>query len=804
MLTKTERFVSIFDKIIKFDDKRIIIVCWYESDKNTQYHNCITAVQRCFENRGYVTMQYGLMRSKNENKNYVIDLDNAISLFSPQIILFWNWNTITDENLEMIKMNYPEKVFIMFNWDDPHCWMTPLKKVRHFDLSFSTCVATLKNYTASGVSLSKYLLPGYSPSTHFYEFDKNYACDVSFICTNLYKHGSGIRDDKIIVDRYSILNELDKDSRFKFRLYGPNHLKSSAPASYHSEIPYEKNRLVFSNSKINLNIHGAIGDGYFNERTFTILGSGGLLLIDNIPGLSKILTPGVNCVALNDSDPKKICDQMYDILINYDKYYSIRKAGIETANRFFTYDIWTDAVLSTYNDYMWSSSSIGKNYSMYETFGRIVEYQYADIKKTVNIPMVIGILVDLSDKEINPAEFMYLRDKINTSSPEHKIGWALKTNIRNTVSESYIASVFGMMRFFVDRYGDSIGIGFGFMNHNLSFEFMMKYISHLDTKFSNYINMQDYTINDFDENQKTNYFTTIDNKYRPKFVLAYSINQKQIKWLRDNLGIKAFMCWTATQTNVDGFSGEGTILSPYYPHKLNPMIPAQNMNDAFDCIIFNTITIDPIGCRYLSGESRWTIHPADPLTSGKEQILTIKRYLTNNLRKKNTINYFSLFFDANWILAESNIRSAWNNISDFIFGPNTNITITSPDDFVHEYMKNHTTNNDINYMLDFRGTGVTKNTYSSPYELRYVWTETKKQRLIFEVDEKNNYKIIDFTDYTKPIDELKQQPITNYITGRNFKYNQNYVLTDDEKIRSKDIFEIVKLRSDTLHMALID
>lgn len=792
----SNNFIQLFHNAMFKKNKRLIIVCWYENDVDRQYHNCITAAQRCFEEKGYTVAQYGLLKAKNEKRDYIIDFDSFINSFAPSIILFWNWGTIDQSDIEMIKMNHADKVFMIFNWNDPHCWLKPVPKMKYFDISLSTCLGTLSNYTNSGVSLSKYLLPGFSPSSHFHEIDSTYMCDVSFMCTNLFASGSTDRDDKILVDRTSMIQALDKDPRFKFRLYGPEHLKPCAQRSYRFEVPYEKNRLVFSNSKININVHGAYGEGYLNERTFTILGSGGLLLIDNIPGLDRVLTPGVNCVVIRDTNPKKICDQVNEILMNYADYYPIRMAGLELANRYYTYDVWVDKVLDAYAEYMCSPESVGKYCSYYNTLNDVVDIRYPVLTTPISspTPLVIGILIDFSDKELSPINLLHFRNKISAEAPSSTVGWAIRTNTIDR-SEEYVMHMFGLIRYFIDRYDDSVGLGFGFMNHNLSMDFMKQCVNYLDTKYSKYINLEVPVLNGPVNSRKNDYFKSIPKKYRPKFIMSYSINQEQIEWIRDNLDITVFMSWTATQTNVDGFSGEGTILSPYYPHKLNPMVPAQKMEDSNGCLIFNTITVDPIGCRYLDGESRWTIHPADPLTDGAEQILLIKRYLTNPLRTGNNTNYFSIFFDASWIFTDLKLKNAWESIMNYILQPHINIVMNSPDLFGHDFMAKHKNNDDINFMLDFRGTNLTKAGHSSMYDTRYVWTETKEHRIIFDVDKNNRYRVIDFTDYVDCTKKLEKSPAINYITGRNFKYFPKKQMTDSEKIRAKTVFNNVMTRS---------
>jgi len=249
-------------------ENRIIIVCWYKSNNN---FNCIEIVKNIFIDKGFEVECYPFMQIKNNNRNHINIFDKALKDFDPKYVLFWNWASITGDELKYIKNNNYERVFMVYNWDDPHCWNRNLDYMKYFDISYSSCLGTLNNYKNLGVKVSRYLLPGYSNLSHYYDKDNKYRCDVSFMCTNLYGKNQKDYDKNILVDRKSLIIKLEEHPNIDFNIYGPKFLKDIAPKSYRGFIGYEKNRLVFSNSKININVHGANDDGYLNERAITIL-----------------------------------------------------------------------------------------------------------------------------------------------------------------------------------------------------------------------------------------------------------------------------------------------------------------------------------------------------------------------------------------------------------------------------------------------------------------------------------------------------------------------------------------------------
>ena len=78
---------------------------------------------------------------------------------------------------------------------------------------------------------------------------------------------------------------------------------------------------------------------YINERTFMILGSSGLLYIDDILGLSEVIKHD-ECVIIN----KNYIPQIVNILDNYQDYYLTRYKGHQRVINNHTLDYWASYI----------------------------------------------------------------------------------------------------------------------------------------------------------------------------------------------------------------------------------------------------------------------------------------------------------------------------------------------------------------------------------------------------------------------------------------------------------------------------
>lgn len=239
-----------------------------------------------------------------------------------QIILWWCIQVDT-EDFERIK-NETDAIFVYFNWDEPFNWILSdiINKAKFIDIAFVICKETLNRYANSGAK-AYYLLPGFNPKVHFKKENPDYTCDVSFCLTNLYDNkklypDQYIQRKKIVQDIY----DNQEKYNYTFHIYSPPKFKDMFPKSYQGPIRYDSTNELFNSSRINLCTHVICNkEGYLNERTILIGGSGGLLLIDPVKGLNQTIDPDNDCIVLK----KSYIEQIKDILSDYEKYVPLKE-----------------------------------------------------------------------------------------------------------------------------------------------------------------------------------------------------------------------------------------------------------------------------------------------------------------------------------------------------------------------------------------------------------------------------------------------------------------------------------------------
>ncbi|MMZ59880.1 hypothetical protein D1872_219390 [compost metagenome] len=296
-------------------------------------------------------------------------------------------------------------------------------------------------------------------------------------------------------------------------------------------------------------------------------------------------------------------------------------------------------------------------------------------------------------------------------------------------------------------------------------------------------------------------------KYLPRSLSSYTVNPEQTKWLKDNYRITSVMGWSATQYNVNGMYGEGSPLMPYWSHENNPMVPAQGLSDNSGTVFMNSVTIDPIGSRYTSNSSRWTLHPGDPFvneTDAAPQLYIAQQYLDNPYQRLNALNYLSIILDIHSLANNQNMDKTWGNfVKNFPVG--REIEIVGVDGLKQAYTSVAGANNSqAEFSLMFKGSGFTTamDSNHSPANLRYLWTENASQRIILcREDGDTAWSVIDFTDYTRtPIPttpyNLDKNKDISYVTGRNFKLQPTAPLTAEEIQRIKDRLQDIYFAED--------
>jgi hypothetical protein len=303
----------------------------------------------------YYTQQFSENKLNNALLSFIKNID-------PLAMLWWNWECPT-ETMKFIKQNTQNVVHLLFNWDHPFClsnWDNNLNRQilskNIWDICFVTGDCKLNKYIESGSSEAYYLRMFSDEETHFPEYDKNYECDVSIVCTNLYDDVNMFPNT--ILSRKDVLTNIINNN-INLHIYGPENLKKVFPKQYKGFCHFLDNHKIFYNSKINLCTHVENGYKYCNERVGSILSSGGLLFCDKVEGITSILTDNVDCILIDETN---YINQLKEILANYQKYAHIRFNAIKTAGKKFSPNFWCKYIDVKLKNYL--QNNINKNFKI--------------------------------------------------------------------------------------------------------------------------------------------------------------------------------------------------------------------------------------------------------------------------------------------------------------------------------------------------------------------------------------------------------------------------------------------------------
>jgi hypothetical protein len=196
-----------------------------------------------------------------------------------------------------------------------------------------------------------YAPPGFNVNISKYEYDENYKCDISIVCTNMYNNTSEFPDESTNITRYSIVDKLyENRDKINFHIYGLERFKIIYPECYKGFINYHNCNKVFSNSKINLSIHPLIKElngtnskeEYFSERLPQILGCKGLLMTNSL--FTDKLIRDEDYIHINNEIDWY--EKIISIINNTEEYDIVRNNGHNKALKYYQWDNWANIVNS--------------------------------------------------------------------------------------------------------------------------------------------------------------------------------------------------------------------------------------------------------------------------------------------------------------------------------------------------------------------------------------------------------------------------------------------------------------------------
>lgn len=200
--------------------------------------------------------------------------------------------------------------------------------------------------------------------------------------------------------------------------------------------------------------------------------------------------------------------------------------------------------------------------------------------------------------------------------------------------------------------------------------------------------------------------TAATSWHLPASYLNYLIS----KWVQ----IATATVWS--QTWVDRFQGEWSRLFPYYPSNTNSFVPAKTQTETLDIISCNSLSPDPLGCRYIDGDNRWTLHPADPnpLNSDSQKHIIDQSLLQSELP-------LFVYPEISWLYQNAEIlANRFKELIDYI--STRNISVISLNDY-NTYFRVKYTNNYNKWWMIYTGSWLTKWSATSSANFKQYWYE---------------------------------------------------------------------------------
>lgn len=301
---------------------------------------------KALERLGHTICFVPAYKYKSENpEDHEQHIINDLNEKNADVCLWWRAETLNSQEFMKIRKNVKGK-FALYSWDDPYQWEKHKEmpfKCKMLDVAFTCCESSIDEYKANGCD-AHYCPPGFDPEIHYPDFDPEYECDVSIVCTNFYD-GNQITKYKHMSRKVLLETLISNIPDLDIRIYGVEGFKDIFPDHYKGWIGFDESRKVFSSSKINICTHiRPDGYKYINERVTQILGSGGLLYVDNVNGIGKVLDIENECVIMDNQDKYSYIDQIKNILSNYKDYEKIRENGNKKALESFTWDNWAKTI----------------------------------------------------------------------------------------------------------------------------------------------------------------------------------------------------------------------------------------------------------------------------------------------------------------------------------------------------------------------------------------------------------------------------------------------------------------------------
>ena len=289
-------------------------------------------------------VSFPLLQRLHESKDAAADVAAWVRREKLTVVLWWYLN-LPPAQLQRVKSAAPDCRHYLYDWDQPHGWAALKPKLGFLDGAVVSSRTVAEDRLPGLVKYAGFAVPGCDPAVFFRpaggteEPDAVVLNDLVLCCTNLYASRAQFPHQGT-VSRTRLLQLFAG----QIDLYGPPQQFAAAfPQQYRAFCKYFDLGRMFRRYRLAVCTHvNAVDKAYLNERAAIILMSGGaVLFIDCIRGFEDILQDGVNCVVMQ---PQNLRSQVKRLLADPASLRRIAAAGVVTARRHFTWDVWADAV----------------------------------------------------------------------------------------------------------------------------------------------------------------------------------------------------------------------------------------------------------------------------------------------------------------------------------------------------------------------------------------------------------------------------------------------------------------------------
>jgi hypothetical protein len=251
----------------------------------------------------------------------------------------------------------------------------------------------------------------------------------------------------------------------------------------------------------------------------------------------------------------------------------------------------------------------------------------------------------------------------------------------------------------------------------------------------------------------------VGNNYRPKCLVAGFLDAENQRLLATEEGIHVCQGQIWSQHGIDNGDGDGGICYPYYPSREHYLKPAQGADDFIDCVCLDGWTCDFFNARRAGRaggfNSRLGVGPIESVgnlgqVAGRKEMIDTTAMHFDRGHQLNGFGWVTVIWEVSvghdedltrWLQA---VRERW---------PDTRVTTEG--DFGLEWRRHNTSNSNLNYRFDARGTGAP----GSETNLQIQWYMNRDFRLALLRDWKINgpWMALDYTRYDLPAKEPSGQ-----------------------------------------------